>query len=262
MKEFNINVEDDLIISKSGTYHLFYNKLLTVNILIKDNITVNIIEHYNFLKEANFVQNIEILNNSKVFYNLLHFSNSYNKKINIKVNNSYLKTYLTDFNRTNSFYNIDLIAGGAEVEFNLLVYLNSNKGQNQNLKINHLAKHTNSKTNNYIILNDSSNCNLEVESFVYKDAFKSTAYQINKAVILNKLSKCLISPKLKFDCFDVLGSHSATIGKVSNADLYYIQSRGITVKEAKRLIVLGYFLQKCPIYLTEVITKEIERRLA
>ena len=48
------------------------------------------------------------------------------------------------------------------------------------------------------------------------------------------------SPILRIGDNDVLASHSASIGRLNEEHLFYLESRGLSHEEAKRLITLGY----------------------
>ena len=47
-------------------------------------------------------------------------------------------------------------------------------------------------------------------------------------------------PNLFIDEYDVIAAHAASIGSISKDDLFYLMSRGLTLEEASKLIVLGF----------------------
>ena len=47
-------------------------------------------------------------------------------------------------------------------------------------------------------------------------------------------------PNLYIDSHDVEASHSALIGKFSDEELFYLQSRGLDIKSAEKLLVTGF----------------------
>ena len=49
-------------------------------------------------------------------------------------------------------------------------------------------------------------------------------------------------PLLLIDENDVKASHALTIGQPDEDQLYYLQSRGLTTKQAVGLLSIGYFL--------------------
>lgn len=64
---------------------------------------------------------------------------------------------------------------------------------------------------------------------------------------------------------DVEGEHAASAGQISENQLFYLMSRGLTEREAKKLIIEGSFrpiIDKIPLAeIKEIINSEIERRL-
>ena len=46
---------------------------------------------------------------------------------------------------------------------------------------------------------------------------------------------------MEIEADDVKAGHAATIGKVDNDMLFYLQSRGIDKKEAEQLLIAGFF---------------------
>ena len=53
-------------------------------------------------------------------------------------------------------------------------------------------------------------------------------------------NKCEIKPNLYIDCDDVEASHSALIGKFSDEEMFYMQSRGIDYENALKLLITGF----------------------
>jgi Fe-S cluster assembly protein SufD len=74
-------------------------------------------------------------------------------------------------------------------------------------------------------------------------AFRSDAYQANRNLALSSTARAMPHPRLEIENNDVRCTHGATVGKVSPEHLFYLQSRGIPVDEARRLIVFGFFNQ-------------------
>jgi Fe-S cluster assembly protein SufD len=56
---------------------------------------------------------------------------------------------------------------------------------------------------------------------------------------------------------DVKAGHAASVGRINEESIYYLMSRGITRKEAERLIILG-FLE--PV-VAEIPLAEVKARL-
>ena len=67
------------------------------------------------------------------------------------------------------------------------------------------------------------------------------AYQTNRNLLLSEGSRATALPNLEIEADDVRCSHGATIGQVDNTQLFYLMSRGLTQRQAERLLVFGFF---------------------
>ena len=67
------------------------------------------------------------------------------------------------------------------------------------------------------------------------------AYQTNRNLLLSKGSHATALPNLEIEADDVRCSHGATIGHVDDTQLFYLMSRGLTRRQAERLLVFGFF---------------------
>ena len=76
---------------------------------------------------------------------------------------------------------------------------------------------------------------------VEKEAQRTDAYQRNENLMLSPEAKAESKPALEILANDVRCTHSATIGKVNEEQLFYLESRGINKMLATSLIVTGFF---------------------
>jgi Fe-S cluster assembly protein SufD len=74
-------------------------------------------------------------------------------------------------------------------------------------------------------------------------AVKTDGYQRNDNLLLSANARADSIPGLEIQCDDVRCTHGSTSGKVDEELIFYAQSRGLTRKEATRLIVSGFFQQ-------------------
>ena len=76
---------------------------------------------------------------------------------------------------------------------------------------------------------------------VHPGAEKTDAYQANRNLVLSDHAKADSKPELEILNNDVRCTHGSTVGQVDEEHLFYLESRGISREEAKRLIVEGFF---------------------
>jgi Fe-S cluster assembly protein SufD len=78
---------------------------------------------------------------------------------------------------------------------------------------------------------------------VDRDAQETDGYQRDDNLILSESSRADSIPGLEIEADDVKCSHGATAGRVDDEQVFYACTRGLTRKEAVRMIVSGFFQQ-------------------
>lgn len=90
------------------------------------------------------------------------------------------------------------------------------------------------------VLLDRSHIVFNGVGFIVKGATGSNAYQSSKMLTLSSEAKADANPMLLIDENDVMAGHGASLGRIDEEQLYYLQSRGLTRKESSRLLVHGF----------------------
>jgi len=72
------------------------------------------------------------------------------------------------------------------------------------------------------------------------DAPRSDAYQANRNLTLSPNARADTNPQLEIETNDVRCTHGATVGRIDEEQVFYLTSRGISKKDAERLIVYGF----------------------
>ena len=75
---------------------------------------------------------------------------------------------------------------------------------------------------------------------VAEDAQKTDAYQTNRNLVLSDSARADSVPNLEIKADDVKCSHGATVGQVSEDELFYLMTRGIRRPDAEQLLVAGF----------------------
>lgn len=96
-------------------------------------------------------------------------------------------------------------------------------------------------------------------------ASRSKGSEEEYAILLDKTVKSDAIPLLLCSEDDVDGQHAASAGQIDSEKLFYLMSRGLSEKEAKKLIVEASFMpivDKIPVEdIKEAINEEVHRRL-
>jgi len=99
---------------------------------------------------------------------------------------------------------------------------------------------------------------------ITKNGGGTDSYLTEKTLMLDATAKVDAVPGLEIKTNDVKASHSASVSKVSNEDLFYFASRGIGEQKARRMYIegfLGALLERIPDHsLREQIMMEIAKK--
>jgi Fe-S cluster assembly protein SufD len=113
----------------------------------------------------------------------------------------------------------------------------------------HLAPHTTSDLLFKGALIGESQSVWQGMIYVAPNASKADGYQSNRNLILDRRAKADSIPGLEILTDDVRCTHGATVGKIDQDQVFYLESRGLPKNEAERLIVEGFFdpiMQRIP----------------
>lgn len=128
-----------------------------------------------------------------------------------------------------------------EASFNYLLKTIATSKEIYDLVISHNAKGTNSEIRNNAVCIDNGKVSLQVSGYVDKGIKNCTINQNNHIINLTD-NKCEIRPNLYIDEYDTVANHSALIGGFEKNELFYLQSRGICEKTAKKLLIKGFLI--------------------
>ena len=76
--------------------------------------------------------------------------------------------------------------------------------------------------------------------FVRKDAQKTNAYQSNRNILLSQNATINTKPQLEIFADDVKCSHGTSTGRLDEAAMFYLKSRGIGYNNAKKLLLIAF----------------------
>lgn len=116
------------------------------------------------------------------------------------------------------------------------------------------------------VLNEKTTAIYNAIGKIEDGATRANAEQESRVLMLSKGARGDANPILLIDEDDVTAGHAASVGRVDDMQLYYMQSRGISRKEAERLIIHGFLapvVNELPIetiknHLTQLIEGKIK----
>ncbi len=106
--------------------------------------------------------------------------------------------------------------------------------------INHNRPYAKSVQEARTILKDEATGIFDGRIRVDHEARFSNAKQNSKAVLLSEIASMYAKPQLEIYIDELEASHGSTIGELDIDALFYLRSRGITLDEAKKMLVLAF----------------------
>lgn len=150
---------------------------------------------------------------------------------------------------TKDFSDLNLIGEGAVGRMSGFYFTDGDQHLDHDTQQNHMAPNTSSDLLFKGVLKEDSRSVWQGMIYVAPGAQKTDGYQANRNLILSKQARADSIPGLEILADDVRCTHGATVGKIDLDELFYLQSRGIKLHDAERLIVEGFFnpiMQRIP----------------
>jgi Fe-S cluster assembly protein SufD len=138
---------------------------------------------------------------------------------------------------------VELVGRGAECQVNGVLFTEGRQHISYHTLQHHAAPDCRSDFLYKSALQDQSRTVWRGMIKVDPQAVKTNGYQRNDNLLLSASARADSIPGLEIQCDDVRCTHGSTSGKVDEELIFYAQSRGLTRKEATRLIVSGFFQQ-------------------
>jgi len=154
---------------------------------------------------------------------------------------------------------VALSGEGADGELSGLYFADAGQHLEQRVYMHHEGANTKGRVNYKGALQGVGAHTVWVgDVLIGPDAAGTDSYEQNRNLVLSEGTRADSIPNLEIETGDILGAgHASATGRFDDEQLFYLQARGITEQEARRLVVLGF--------LTEIIQKigkpELEQRL-
>lgn len=150
---------------------------------------------------------------------------------------------------TKNFSELDLTGQGAQGRMSGFYFTDGNQHLDHDTQQNHLAPNTTSDLLFKGALKGKSRSVWQGMIYVAPGAQKTDGYQANRNLVLSDQARADSIPGLEILADDVRCTHGATVGKLEEEPVFYLQSRGIPAKDAQILLVQGFFdpiMQRIP----------------
>ena len=154
---------------------------------------------------------------------------------------------------------VRLAGSGSDAELLGLYFADAGQHLEQQVFVHHDAPHSRSRVTYKGALQGQGARTVWIgDVLIGRNAAGTDSYEQNRNLVLTEGTRADSVPNLEIETGDIMGAgHASATGRFDDEQLFYLQSRGITDEEARRLVVRGF--------LTEIIqqigSKPLQERL-
>lgn len=211
---------------------------LDKNIIIKEN---TVIYYENSYGNINF--NIE--NESNLFI--------YLEKSNLKINFNINKDLVLNIFSLDSSLDIDLNLNKENISVYYAYSTINIESNDYKININHNKKNQTSNITNHGININNNKLSFIINAIIPRESINISTSQDSKIVITLEKGAS-IEPNLIIDNDKIEANHSAFIGDFKKEELFYLETRGLSNVEAKKLLAKSFLLGN----MKDITFKEID----
>ncbi|WP_251440250.1 Fe-S cluster assembly protein SufD [Microbacterium sp. USTB-Y] len=138
--------------------------------------------------------------------------------------------------------NVELSGSGSEARLYGLSYADAGQHLESQVYLHHKGAHTVGDVLYKGALQGESAHSVWIgDVLIGPDATGTDSYEANRNLVLTEGARADSIPNLEIETGDILGAgHASATGRFDDEQLFYLQARGITEEEARRLVVLGF----------------------
>ncbi len=230
LNENILNSKNKIRIGKNSELHL-----LEFFVNDSDKIFFNNVYEDIILENSAILKNIYLQNDKSLGYFHKYSKNKLSEGSNFT---SFIFPTGLKFNKLDLEFNLE--GEKSECKLQSASFLNNNDHQEIKTRINHFYPNCKSFQKVKNVLNNESKGVYQGKIFVRDVAQKTDAYQLSKAILLSENCEFDSKPELEIYADDVKCSHGSTSGNLDKDSIYYLMTRGLSKKEAAKLLVNGF----------------------
>ncbi len=133
-----------------------------------------------------------------------------------------------------------LTGKGARGEVLSIAYAGKDQHQDAGAKMIHLAPNTTSRVISKSIAKNGGRTSYRGNIHIGKGAIGAKSFVVCDALLLDGESRSDTYPTMNIERDDAILEHEATVEKIGEEKLYYLESRGLSKSEAEGLLVNGF----------------------
>ena len=143
--------------------------------------------------------------------------------------------------KVSMLYPMSILNGeGAKTEYTGITFAGGGQNLDTGFKVVHNAPNTSSVVNSKSISKDGGACTYRALVRIAGNAKNSKCSVSCESLMLDDISRSDTIPVNDIRTDEVEFSHEAKIGKISDKEIFYLMSRGLSEEDAKAMIVRGF----------------------
>ena len=236
-------------------------------IVADENSQVTYVENYISTVEgaglANILTEVIAENGAKVLYGAVDTLTkdivTYVNRRGVAGNDATIEWALGQMNDGNTISEnvTNLVGNGSNSNAKTVVVGRGEQKQNFTTNIRHFGKNSEGFILSHGVMKDSASAIFNGIGKIEHGASKANAEQETRVLMLSEKARGDANPMLLIDEDDVMAGHAASVGRVDPLQLYYLMSRGISKKEAERLIIHGFLAPVVKALPIEAVKKQL-----
>ncbi len=263
----NVEISDDVVIVNNKTsLKVIYRsapKSQKINLIIKA--SLDLYEFYEMTFDFEIVKTIGVFENvelNRYVENRISNNPKVTIEESVEVFGSSVKCAYLDLGLSSAKNKIQYILAkpGSQADIHLGALSDGCK-KHYDIAMVHTSGHTYGNMDNYGIVKNKGGLIIDGTGKINKGSAKSNTHQVNKIIVFDHKCQAQANPYLLVDEFDVNASHGASVGKIDDEQLFYLQSRGLSSHEAMSLVTIGYFMPVINYINDETIKEEVTNLL-
>ena len=250
-----VNVSSNTKISKNLN---FINIVSSYNCLLNTKFSIVINDNSNINVRQYFLGNTSVLNGFINHENNIYLNSSSSLSIDkfqdLNNNFNFCNEFITQKNDSKFIMNTfscsgiivrndiisDVNGENCHTELNGVFSPTKDEHIDNHTTINHLVPNCKSFENYKGVLKENGVGVFNGKVIVHQDAQKIEAFQKNNNILIDQDSIIYSKPELEIYADDVKCSHGSTTGQFDDEALFYLRSRGLSIKKSLQLMTLGF----------------------
>jgi Fe-S cluster assembly protein SufD len=163
-----------------------------------------------------------------------------NQEIIVRENEEIVYPLLWTGKETELSYEVQLVGRGAKVTFLALLLGKGKDTLKLTTNVHHASPDTKSEVLIKSALKDEANVDFDGLVKIAPGAKGTQAWLAAHILLLSQHARGRTVPSLEILENDIKAGHATTVGRISDREMFYIMSRGISEQKAKGLIMQGY----------------------